>query len=164
MKNINYIIGDATRPIGNGTKFIIHCCNDIGVWGAGFVIALSNHWKQPEKEYRKWYEEKFSKNATGMFRLGEVQFVNVKDNNIVVCNMIGQHGVGRGGDGVPPIRYKAIDKALEVVATYALKARASVHSCRFGAGLAGGNWDEIEKLIIKHLCSNDVDVTIYDLR
>ena len=164
MKNINYTIGDATQPVGKGTKFIIHVCNDVGAWGAGFVMAISNRWKQPEKEYRHWFKEKFSKSATGVFKLGEVQFVNVKDNGIVVCNMIGQHGIGKTNDGLPPIRYKAIDKALEIVAKYALKANASVHGPRFGAGLSGGDWFEIEKLINKNLCARGIDVTVYDLK
>jgi len=164
MKNINYTIGDATQPEGKGVKFIIHVCNDMGIWGAGFVMALSKKWKQPEKEYRLWVSEKFKKNATGMFKLGAVQFVNVKDDRIVVCNMIGQHGVGIGSDGIPPIRYKAIDSALETIATYALKVNATVHCPRFGAGLAGGDWKEIEQLIIKNLCSRDIDVTVYDLK
>ena len=30
-----------------------------------------------------------------------------------------------------------------------------------GAGLAGGDWDIIEQIIIEELCSNDIDVTIY---
>lgn len=164
MKNINYIVGDATQPVRSGTKFIIHVCNDMGVWGAGFVMALSKRWKQPEKEYRLWYEKKFMSNASGEFKLGAVQFVNVKDDRIVVCNMIGQHGVGVGNDGVPPIRYKAIEKALEIIATYALKVNATVHAPRFGAGLAMGSWSTIEQLIIKNLSAKDIDVTIYDLK
>lgn len=28
---INYVIGDATAPQGEGPKFIVHCCNNIGL-------------------------------------------------------------------------------------------------------------------------------------
>jgi hypothetical protein len=38
---IQYIAGDATAPIGDGNKIIAHVCNDIGAWGAGFVLAIS---------------------------------------------------------------------------------------------------------------------------
>ena len=55
-KKINYLVGDATRPVGEGVKLIIHCCNDIGAWGAGFVVALSKRWEGPEKCYRESIE------------------------------------------------------------------------------------------------------------
>jgi hypothetical protein len=35
--SINFIVGDATTPIGDGLKIIVHVCNDIGGWGRGFV-------------------------------------------------------------------------------------------------------------------------------
>lgn len=41
MKDIQYKKGDATNPIDNGNKVIVHICNDIGAWGKGFVMAIS---------------------------------------------------------------------------------------------------------------------------
>ena len=38
---IQFITGDATAPIGKGNRIIAHVCNDIGAWGAGFVLAIS---------------------------------------------------------------------------------------------------------------------------
>ena len=52
---IKYIKGDATRPIGDGSKLILHICNDVGAWGSGFVVALSKRWKEPEQKYRELY-------------------------------------------------------------------------------------------------------------
>ncbi len=69
---IHYLTGDATAPITSGNKMIIHVCNDIGGQGKGFVLAISNKWDLPEKEYRKWYKSKNN------FALGEVQFIQVK--------------------------------------------------------------------------------------
>jgi len=40
MKEILYIKGDVTAPIGDDNKLIIHCCNDIGAMGAGVAVAL----------------------------------------------------------------------------------------------------------------------------
>ena len=39
--NIKYVVGDATAPQGESKKIICHICNDLGAWGAGFVLALS---------------------------------------------------------------------------------------------------------------------------
>lgn len=44
---INYTTGDATQPTGAGPKIIVHICNDIGGWGRGFVVAISNRWSTP---------------------------------------------------------------------------------------------------------------------
>ena len=52
--SLNFIIGDATQPVGEGTKIIVHVCNDIGGWGRGFVVALSKRWPEPERRYRAW--------------------------------------------------------------------------------------------------------------
>jgi hypothetical protein len=44
---ISYLKGDATNPLGQGTKAIAHICNSTGSWGKGFVLALSKRWKKP---------------------------------------------------------------------------------------------------------------------
>ncbi|HJK89231.1 MAG TPA: hypothetical protein RMH85_21120 [Polyangiaceae bacterium LLY-WYZ-15_(1-7)] len=55
--DIDYVVGDATRPGGDGPKIIVHVCNDVGGWGRGFVTALSKRWAAPEEAYRAWYRE-----------------------------------------------------------------------------------------------------------
>lgn len=76
--------------------------------------------------------------------------------------MIGQHGI-RSQNGVPPIRYGAVEKALSIVGEEALNIAATVHLPRIGCGLAGGTWDKIEPLIEKQICGRDVGVFVYDL-
>ena len=167
--SLNYVKGDATQPVGpEGPKFIIHCCNDIGVWGAGFVLAISRRWPEPEEAYYAWEKEK-----NGL-RLGHTQIVKVEEN-LWVVNMIGQRGVGWDPNHVwphkrtPPIRYKAIRHALREVEFetrqprhQGLYKRVTVHCPRFGAGLAGGDWNVIEQLIREELVERGVHVTVYD--
>ena len=38
--SIIYTQGDATQPIGEGTKIIVHVCNDIGGWGRGIESLI----------------------------------------------------------------------------------------------------------------------------
>jgi O-acetyl-ADP-ribose deacetylase (regulator of RNase III) len=151
MSKINYIKGDATNPQGSGTKLILHCCNDKGAWGAGFVLALSKKWNEPEEQYR-------SLNKNDLV-LGTVHFVGV-EKDIIVVNIIGQHNVN-SVNGVPPIRYDAIMKALADVNIIAKKLNATVHMPRMGCGLAGGDWNKMESIIENNL---DVPVTVYDLK
>ena len=153
---IKYVKGDATTPQGDGVKIIAHCSNNLGGWGRGFVLSVSKRWRQPEHEYRQWYKRIIGDRLP----LGEVQFVQV-ESDVYVANMIGQHGM-YPKDGIPPIRYDAIRQCLRRVCKFAKENNASIHSPRFGAGLAGGSWDLIEQIINEELIDRGIEVTIYD--
>lgn len=153
---ITYLQGDATQPQAKGRKLIVHCCNDLGGWGKGFVLALSRRWTEPEQQYRQWHHER----ASNDFGLGAVQFVPVEEH-IVVANLVGQRGIKRGSTGVP-VRYEAIETGLHTVADHAVAVGASVHMPRIGCGLAGGKWTEVEPLIDTTLVEAGVAVFVYD--
>lgn len=142
---ITYLKGDATQPQrkDNNTKVIIpHICNDLGLWGAGFVLALSKRWKQPEQDYRSLSD----------YKLGRVLLTDCGDN-IIVANMIAQHGVKpkfhpAGLSRIDqPIRYNSLRECLNSVNLLAVSIGAEIHAPKFGAGLAGGDWLTIEKII-----------------
>lgn len=157
MSAITYIDGDATLPIGDGPKIIAHVCNDIGGWGRGFVLALSQRWSEPERSYRQWHAER----AMNDFGLGAVQIVPVEPE-LWVANIVGQHGIDHTDDG-PPVRYSAIEAALADLADQADAMGATVHMPRIGCGLAGGEWPEVETIIKRTLSAAEVPVTVYDL-
>ncbi len=139
MSPIVYVKGDATEPVvTDGFRIITHICNDKGAWGAGFVLALSEKWKEPEAEYRK----------LKTYELGNVQFVQVNKNTIV-ANIIGQHCTKVDENGNPPIRYNATRKALKTVNSEAIKLKATIHSPYMGCGLAGGIWGIMEAVILE---------------
>lgn len=126
--------------------------------GAGFVLALSRRWKEPEAVYRKMPKE--------MLMLGKVMIVPVEDD-IMVANMVAQKGIvdkdvtGQiDKNAKPAIRYGALRVCLSEVNDIAYKMEASLHMPKIGSGLAGGDWKIIEK-IIEDVVS--VDVTIYTL-
>ena len=147
---IHYLKGDATRPQISGPKIICHICNDLGRWGAGFVLALSARWTAPEACYREKDE----------YTLGTVELIPVEDD-IMVANMIAQHNVcGYDDADEPPIRYYAVRACLSAVNDAAYICGGTLHMPRIGCGLAGGKWLEIEKIILE-VC--DVDVYVYDL-
>jgi O-acetyl-ADP-ribose deacetylase (regulator of RNase III) len=154
---INYQKGDATRPNTPGPAIIAHICNDIGAWGAGFVLAVSRRWPEPEQTYRT----ALASHQETKPKLGDVQFIPV-GNNITVANIIGQHGT-RSPKNQTPLRYDAVQKGLDSIAAYAKATRASIHMPRIGCGLAGGHWDKIEPLIQQCLASKGIHTTVYDL-
>jgi O-acetyl-ADP-ribose deacetylase (regulator of RNase III) len=147
---INYVTGDATAPIGDGNKIVAHVCNDVGAWGAGFVLAVSKRWPQPQAEYLK---------SSHSLKLGEVSFIKVEPG-VWVANMIAQRGI-RTIAGVPPIRYDALRLCLGKLDLKARKLQATIHMPRIGCGLAGGKWSSVEPLIREALLNTEV--FIYDL-
>ena len=149
---IQYLTGDATRPVGTGNKIIAHVCNDVGKWGKGFVLAISERWPQPRDEFLLLHSRR-------ALILGMVQLVRV-ERSIWVANLIAQRGTVAVG-GVPPIRYDALLECLKQLGFQAHQSQASIHLPRIGCGLAGGKWDKVEKLIRDTLPATRVYV--YDL-
>ena len=158
MTSIQHLQGDATQPVGSGPKIIAHICNDVGGWGRGFVVALSQRWPQPEAAYRDWYRGRDDGND---FELGAVQIVAVEED-LFVANIIGQHDIRPTADG-PPVRYWAIEAGLSELADEALALGASIHMPRIGCGLAGGEWGSIESIITRTLLESGIETTVYDL-
>ena len=145
------------HPMGAGNRIIAHVCNNRGVWGRGFVLAVSRRWPAARIAYQRWYR-------TGTldgrpFQLGEVTFVKVEEE-IYVANIIGQQGI-RGPANRTPIRYGAVEEALKLVRPIGLELKASIHMPRIGCGLAGGAWDKMEPIIERTL--TPLSVTVYDL-
>jgi O-acetyl-ADP-ribose deacetylase (regulator of RNase III) len=156
---ITYHKGDATQPVGDGTKYIIHVCNCVGGWGRGFVVAVSKRWSEPEDAYRTWFRAK-QHPVWGEFALGKIQVIRVEPNTCVI-NMVAQEGYGYYDKTVPPIRYPALAQCLAQVASQAALEGASIHAPRIGCGLAGGTWDIVEPMLVEAF--KDIAVNIYDL-
>lgn len=148
MIGIHYVTGDATEPIGEGKKIIAHICNDQGGWGAGFVLALSKKWEEPEKHYREAFAKQVVKTATP---------------NIDVVNMVAQHGY-KTKDNPLPLSYGTLQVCLSKLRYIATYLHATVHMPRIGCGLAGGDWEKVTQIIKDELCARDIPVFVYDLK
>lgn len=153
---IRFVKGDATNPQGSNTRYILQIVNNEGKYGAGFSGALSRRWPKVESEYRKWWREKF-----GKLVLGDIQIIQIL-SDLVVINMVAQNGIV-GENNPKPIDYIALQKCLSKAGDEISKYNSSVHMPRIGAGLAMGNWEEIEKLIEQELLKRGINVTVYDL-
>ena len=116
MDSLEFVVGDATAPVGDGNRLIAHICNDIGGWGKGFVLAISARWPDPERDYRRWHLEREQND----FALGALRLVQVSSDTWV-ANMVAQHGVRASSDG-PPIRYDALGACLETLGGHATRA------------------------------------------
>lgn len=168
MAKIHYIIGDATLPIETEAenRLIVHCCNTLGAWGAGFVIPLAKRYPNARSSYFNYIHK-------GNVSLGDVDEVKVTDN-IYVENLMGQKFLGKGPNGEIPCDYNAIETGfLNIISKWFSydstirknKQNFSIHMPRIGCGLAGGDWKIIENIIQRTFVDiANVDVYVYDLK
>ena len=165
-QNINYVVGDATRPGIKGSRIIAHICNNHGKWGSGFTVAVSSRWQAPERLYRQWYRAEIYEGVP--FRLGEVQFIDVgynfeklEDRGIWIANMISQNGL-RSASNPKPVCYDSLLICLRTLSKKALDLQAEVIMPRIGIGRGGGKWEVIEPMNMEELVKKGVPVTVYD--
>jgi O-acetyl-ADP-ribose deacetylase (regulator of RNase III) len=152
---LRFVKGDATLPQGSNLRYVLQIVNDEGKYGAGFSGSLSARWPKVETEYRSWWRERY-----GKLNLGDIQEVQIL-SDLVVINMVAQHGIV-GKDNPKPIDYKALQACLSKAGDVISEFNASVHMPRIGCGLAGGDWEEVEKLVEAELLKRSIDVTVYD--
>ena len=172
MAGLHYVVGDATRPIGEGEgkpdKIIAHICNDQGGWGQGFVLALNKRWSEPRLAYREWHRQSQEEWGDAQFQLGRSRFVRVEDD-VVVLNMIAQHGIRHSSEEPRAVRYDALAECLRYLGSCAHgnvddPKFETVHMPRIGTGLGGGDWTIIELMIMNILVEfHKLDVYVYDL-
>lgn len=186
MSRINYITGDATDPQGPGVKIIVHCVSNNGrSYGKGFALALAKKYPGAKAEYKMMFEtvRMLRKMPLGfviwwqspyrhdLVRLSEetggpspvlLEKLNASfKNRVIVAAIVAQDGLGKTS-----LRPLALLEGLGAVASHAIGLNASLHMPRIGCGLAGGNWAEVEPLILGVFnlpLASFVPVTVYDL-
>jgi len=122
-----------------GKRFLtLHVVNNAGGWGAGFVLAISRLSPVPEAKYRAW-------SKMPGFGLGFVQPVTVSPEWCVL-NMCAQNNYRTAKNPVP-LDYAALQTCLVKAAHVACRFDI-VQLPKIGCGLAGGDWEEVEPLII----------------
>lgn len=164
---IEYITGDCLESQTESFKLIPLIVNDVGGWGAGFVLAVSKKWKAPENAYRKWHKDGFYLKGESQisFALGNMQSIVVEPKTAII-EMVAQHKTIH--DNPKPIVYSSLALCMEKIGNTCKKMIESekpveIHTHRFGSGLAKGSWPLIEELIIELWINNNIPVFIYDI-
>ena len=139
---------------------IAHGCNAQGVMGAGVALAIKNKWPVAFQTYADWY-------SNFGLELGQVIWADVDDK--LIANCITQETYGRQ-DGKVYVDYDAIRICMKNIrigggiiplGTTDKSPLANVAMPKIGAGLGGGDWNKIEKIIENEL--RGFDVTVYEL-
>lgn len=144
---IKYKKGDLLKASEN---IIAHGCNCAGGYGSGVAGQIAKKWPDARNSYLKQH------NSYG-WDLGFVQYVDVDDK--IIANCATQEAYLPRG--VCHADYDAIEECMYKVKAYAKSMKFSIAIPKIGAGLAGGDWAQIEEILIKVF--HDYDVTVYEL-
>ena len=134
---------------------ICHQVNCQGVMGAGVAKQIADKWPNVKKEYVKFCNGKKKQNL-----LGEIQLVAAnggfqQEGDPLILNIFGQ--LYYGHDGVYT-DYSALTKAFRKM-NQLYKGKTLAFPYGFGCGLAGGDWQDVEPMLVRLL--PDCDVKIY---
>lgn len=145
---INYIQGDL---FATDCDIIAHGCNCKGGFGSGVAYTMAKKYPKAKEMYLEKFEDEG-------WKLGDVQFVMVVGGK-TIANCATQYGYLPRG--IQHANYPAIRRAMLQVKMFAQHHGKSIAIPKIGAGLAGGNWDEIEGILRDVF--HDYPVTVYYL-
>lgn len=153
--------GDLVQMADKGQfDLIVHGCNCFCTMGAGIALTIKNNWIEAYNADLK--TAKGDANKLGSY---SSVIVDTKANkkSLTIINMYTQYDIGYSLDGIPPVDYTAIhDGFFHLNKQYKDKRRdgkkLKVGIPYIGAGLAGGDWEAIERLI--NVAAPDLDITL----
>lgn len=148
-------------------KLIAHGVNCQNKMGSGVAKALYEKWPIIKVMYHDYFEE-FDAGESGEKFLGKIDCVSIDRNtgktsrnyNLVLVNCFTQQNYGY--DGALYLDYKALENCLkelkELCKYYQI---TEIAMPKIGCGLAGGDWEEVRKIIDN--CLPDLTVKVYSL-
>lgn len=147
---IKYVKGDLFQA---PEDIIAHGCNCRNGFGSGVAAGMAKKYPKAKDSFHEKYE-------SDGWQLGDVQFVRLIDkDHQFVANCATQFSYLPRN--VCHVNYQAVGTCMEKVKQFARARGLSIAIPKIGAGLAGGDWATIEKVLEEVF--SDYDVTIYQL-
>jgi len=132
-------------------EHIVHGCNAQGVMGSGVAKIVRDQYF----DAYKFYVDQYDKHG---LKLGDVQFV--ESNGKTIVNAITQDNYGRTGARF--VGYDAVADCMRTINNMLkLSGHTQVAMPQIGAGLGGGNWKIISRIIEDEM--TDVAPVVYIL-
>lgn len=146
---IVYKTGDLFK---SDEKVLAHGCNCVGGFGSGIAKLMDMNYPETKKHYyKKFYGEGW--------KLGDIQIVEIPNQKYVI-NCATQYKYAPRN--VCHADYPAIKETMEKVYHFVKQNNYTVAIPKIGAGLAGGDWTIIEKIINEVFVDYDIVVYVYD--
>lgn len=152
---LTYRCGNVIEAAVKEADFLLHGCNCQSTWGAGIAKSLKdafpNAYMADKKDYRQPHE-----------KIGSYSHHKTK-NGLVIINLYTQYDFGRDRS----FEYGAFRAAIiEFKRDFCLfqKGPKKVYLPKIGAGLGGGNWEIIEKILASEIIDEtDGSWTVFSL-
>jgi O-acetyl-ADP-ribose deacetylase (regulator of RNase III) len=127
-------------------NLICHQVNEDGYMGGGLALQIATKYQQVEQEYKQYVEDKKSYGLLNHFLIS-----HINDNQSIV-NCFTQLNF--------ETQYEAIREVFTYLKHYAKENDLSIcMPYKYGCGIAKGNWEEVENILIDIF--DDYDITIY---
>lgn len=132
---INKIKGDLIKEVKSG--IIVHGCNIQGSFGAGFALQIKEIYPEAYKIYRQAYNK-------NKLSLGTCISINIS-SELIVVNAMTQEYYGR--ERKRYVDYNAVRSCFKQIVDEQKGNIVSINFPLIGAGLGGGDWNIISKII-----------------
>ena len=147
---LSYIKGDLIKMAQQGDfDVVIHGCNCFNTMGAGIAKSI-------KKVFPEAFEADDQTTKGDIKKLGTISIAKINDK-LTVVNAYTQYTYSRSGK---PFDYDAFAKCLDEVKLKFTGKKIGMP--KIGAGLAGGDWDKIESIIVEKLKNEDVTVVVFE--
>lgn len=138
---------------------IAHGCNCRGGFGAGFAKYLAEQYPDARGMY-------FWKYNNEGWKLGECQAVGTSTydehgNNLWIVNCATQDRYWKEYEGERLVDYDALIEVFDKLNRLYKTLGTVIHMPKIGAGLAGGDWNKIKKLM-ESCFDEDTEVIVYE--
>lgn len=133
------------------TGLLVHGCNCLGAMGAGVAAGVRQRYPKAYDSYAAVCASNDPKDL-----LGKCQYVlidtasnDMSMNGLIIVNAFTQLAPGSGRE----VNYEAVATCFEDINRFLISVKREFHRSltvsfpKIGAGLAGGSWDVIEKII-----------------
>ena len=162
--------GDVTNPVvKTGTRCIVHCTNQLGVWGSGVVVPIKKKWPEVCKrnlilcqafvEYNELLDSKVHP-----FQ-GQIQPIKA-DANTIVVNAFAQSHIGNFFE-MKAGRYQALQECCIRIREYLvknIKGEVTLHFPAILCGLAGGKKSIVKPIITRTFEKTDLNIYWYNFK
>lgn len=131
--------GSVFEALRSHNSIVVHGCNAQGVMGSGVAEIVKRDYPAAFDKYRKQYE------AQGL-QVGQIIPVIVSPTCYII-NAVTQEFYGREEDRIY-VSYSGLRKCFAAVRDFAeSRGIETINYPRIGAGLAGGSWSRICRII-----------------
>lgn len=162
------ISGDLLELAFNGRyNAIAHGCNCFVKMGAGIAPAIANAFEGVREADKNYPAPGGSKDRLGNFSLAvDVIDTTLDDGRqepkiLHVYNLYTQYGTWGRWEGKMDVDYDALEQCFEKLNTE-IPPYAKLGIPMIGAGLAGGDWEEIKKRINRATPDIEIELVIFN--